>query len=641
MTACSNFERSVDPFIVALILALPFMGKLSSNLADNFRKIWVWPVENKHVRRFNAGASMKTRQFLGGSIVEKAGKASTTARDDFKPLVLDELRGALEKGFDAASDRQRKLLEYLVTEELEGRGPKIKAYAIATQVLNRPEDFDAQTDSIVRVEVGRLRQALEHYYLTSGAGAKVLISIPKGQYRPNFSFPAPVPAPMTPPRFRLSRSVMAAAWGVGAILLIIAAIAARIYSPLGEKAPARKGPLIAIAPLSFASDKEGQNYLGGGLQAELAGVLSEFDWLVVVPLTPETAKRADEDPAALNADFLLRSSVRLANDALSTTVLLLDGRSGAVMWTRNYDLRFRASEVIAMERDIAAKIGSDLGHPLGIVANIERTRMALDEFRSDDAFRCHLRALQYWSTFMERDYAPARQCMEAMRNSEPPEPNSLATLSLLVLDPGNAAREARPRDDVLADATRLSKKAYELNALGLIPRLARYNAAMCERDMTTFRRVGRLAAADYPNNPLILTDFGARLVLGANAPAEGLPLIARAREITSRLMPVDALAPAVDALRRGAEPDLASLRDAASQSASPSVALVYLAAAASIGDIGELAPASKRLEEIGFGTEASATNLAGLQCWSDESRKAVADNIAKAFRLLARRRSPG
>ena len=159
--------------------------------------------------------------------------------------------------------------------------------------------------------------------------------------------------------------------------------------------------------------------------------------------------------------------------------------------------------------------------------------------------------------------------------------------------------------------------------------------------MTTFRRVGRLAAADYPNNPLILTDFGARLVLGANAPAEGLPLIARAREITSRLMPADALAPAVDALRRGAEPDLASLRDAASQSASPSVALVYLAAAASIGDIGELAPAAKRLEEIGFGTEASATNLAGLQCWSDESRKAVADNIAKAFRLLARRRPPG
>jgi len=352
------------------------------------------------------------------------------------------------------------------------------------------------------------------------------------------------------------------------------------------------------------------------LQAELAGVLSEFDWLVVVPLTPETAKRADEDPAALNADFLLRSSVRLANDALSTTVLLLDGRSGAVMWTRNYDLRFRASEVIAMERDIAAKIGSDLGHPLGIVANIERTRMALDEFRSDDAFRCHLRALQYWSTFMERTMLRRanawKRCATASRQSLTVSRRFRCLCS--IRETPRAKRDHATMSSLTPRA--FQKKAYELNALGLIPRLARYNAAMCERDMTTFRRVGRLAAADYPNNPLILTDFGARLVLGANAPAEGLPLIARAREITSRLMPVDALAPAVDALRRGAEPDLASLRDAASQSASPSVALVYLAAAASIGDIGELAPASKRLEEIGFGTEASATNLAGLQCWS-------------------------
>ncbi len=556
-----------------------------------------------------------------------AALTSTTAPDEFKLLVLEELHGALEKGLEGASDRQRRLLAYLVNEELEGRGSKIKAYAIATQIFNRTEDFDAQTDSIVRVEVGRLRQTLENYYLKSGAGAKILISIPKGQYRPIFAVPSPAQAPRTRRRLAWGWS-LAALCGVASILLI-AALALRSYAP---PAP-RNGPLVAIAPFSFASDREGQNYVGAGLQAELAGVLSEFDWLSVVPLTAELAKRIDEDPAALKADFLLRSSVRLANDGLSTTVLLLDGRSGAVMWTRNYDLRFRATEIIAMERDIAAKIGADLGHPLGIVANIERTRMALDEFKSDDAFLCHLHALQYWSTFTTEDYAPARKCMEAMRNREPPDPNSLAALSLLVLDPGNAARDAKPRDEIRADATRLAKKSYDLNELGILPRLARYNTALCEKDMATFRRVGRAAASDYPNNPLILTDFGARLTL-ANAANEGLPLIARAREITSRLMPADVTAPAVDALRRGEAPDVASLREAASRSASPSVALIYFAAAAARGDAQEVGLAARRLEEVGFAKEDSAANLANAQCWSEESGKAVGANLTKGFRLL-------
>ena len=67
-----------------------------------------------------------------------------------------------------ATSRNRRFLEFVVDETLAGRRELIKAYTIATSVFGRGADFDPQFDSIVRIEAGRLRRALEHYYLTGG-----------------------------------------------------------------------------------------------------------------------------------------------------------------------------------------------------------------------------------------------------------------------------------------------------------------------------------------------------------------------------------------------------------------------------------------------------------------------------------------
>ena len=73
------------------------------------------------------------------------------------------------KDFDA-SERNRRFLQYIVEETISGRADRIKAYSIATSVFGRNESFDPQHDAIVRIEAGRMRRSLEHYYLTSGAG---------------------------------------------------------------------------------------------------------------------------------------------------------------------------------------------------------------------------------------------------------------------------------------------------------------------------------------------------------------------------------------------------------------------------------------------------------------------------------------
>lgn len=76
------------------------------------------------------------------------------------PAVIEDLR--LSECF-GRSERQFKLFEYLLKNTLEGNHSALTQYSIAIDVLNRSEDFDAGTDSIVRVEMHRLRRNLKAY----------------------------------------------------------------------------------------------------------------------------------------------------------------------------------------------------------------------------------------------------------------------------------------------------------------------------------------------------------------------------------------------------------------------------------------------------------------------------------------------
>ena len=87
--------------------------------------------------------------------------------------------------FDA-SERNRGFLRHVVEEALAGHADRIKAYTIATEVFGRDPKFDPQLDSIVRIEAGRLRRAIERYYLTDGRASRVRIEIPRGGYVPVF-----------------------------------------------------------------------------------------------------------------------------------------------------------------------------------------------------------------------------------------------------------------------------------------------------------------------------------------------------------------------------------------------------------------------------------------------------------------------
>lgn len=99
----------------------------------------------------------------------------------------------------AQTQRMGALLKYLVEAELDGTAARLNQYRIAIDVLGRDERFDPAADSIVRVEMGRLRAKLLEFYATEGADDPVILGLPKGHYQPVVelrprSIRAPAPA---------------------------------------------------------------------------------------------------------------------------------------------------------------------------------------------------------------------------------------------------------------------------------------------------------------------------------------------------------------------------------------------------------------------------------------------------------------
>ena len=97
-----------------------------------------------------------------------------------------ELQSVLRSALFGRSPALAHLLSYLCEQLFAGEGDQIKEYSIAIDVFGRPEAFDQDADSIVRVQANRLRKRLAEFYSGEGASHELRIFIPVGQYVPVF-----------------------------------------------------------------------------------------------------------------------------------------------------------------------------------------------------------------------------------------------------------------------------------------------------------------------------------------------------------------------------------------------------------------------------------------------------------------------
>jgi hypothetical protein len=159
-----------------------------------------------------------------------------------------------------------RLLQYLAKQSIDHPDAPLKEYQIATEVYGRHPDFDPQSDSTIRVQVGRLRLKLAEYYATEGAADPIVVKIPKGSYHLTFeakSFEARAiearaiesksvasgtgPQSVAPSEARGSVvvEVVPARWRIAVVLLLAGLIAALIV--LGSVMRNRRVPESTIA----------------------------------------------------------------------------------------------------------------------------------------------------------------------------------------------------------------------------------------------------------------------------------------------------------------------------------------------------------------------------------------------------------
>jgi TolB-like protein/Tfp pilus assembly protein PilF len=287
-------------------------------------------------------------------------RAMTTGTESSGHIDAARIRACLEKmlatDIFSQAERQRRLLSYLVSETLDGRGGRLKGYSIAMAVFDRGADFDPSTEPIVRVEAARLRSKLREYYEREGRGDPLRIEIPKGSY----------------------------AVQIGA---------SKIEKP--REAPSREDkPTIAVLPFANLGDDPSQAYFADGIAEDLTTDLSKLSGLVVISrhssfLYRRSSKPASEIAKELGVRYLLEGSVRRADTRVRIGANLIDTATGAQIWAERYDREL--SDIFAVQDDVARRILSSLKVKL---VGAESGRLGSDGAISAEAHDQLLRGLE-------------------------------------------------------------------------------------------------------------------------------------------------------------------------------------------------------------------------------------------------------
>src|SRR5438270_10763053 len=102
-------------------------------------------------------------------------------------LGVDAVREQIERLLTSKtfqnSEVHRRLLQYLADRTLAGDADRLKEYTVGLEAFGKPPTYDPKHDSIVRLQMGRLRQKLAVYYQSEANGDPVRVTLPKGAFK--------------------------------------------------------------------------------------------------------------------------------------------------------------------------------------------------------------------------------------------------------------------------------------------------------------------------------------------------------------------------------------------------------------------------------------------------------------------------
>ncbi len=344
-------------------------------------------------------------------------RSSDTIRTQTTTLAPSaaEIRTQLAKIFDSSSfqnaSRLREFLWFVVNENLHGRADDLKAYTIGLEVFDRPDNFDPITDTIVRVNAGKLRHALERYYLGPGRRDKILISIPKGRYVPVFQIQ----------EFEQAR---------GENNPVESA-----FEPLDST----KQPTIAVLPFRKVSLESSCEFIINGFGEELTMALSRFSGLRVIAYYSTSGIKPeqyglDQLCRRFGATFVITGSIYQTADEFRLNVELVRTDNSQQVWSHRYDRNFTADTLFSIRDEIVQNIVAAVADDYGIIPKIIATASRGKTVDELEVYESVMRYHHYEITLDPRDYDEALHALEKTVVMDDEYALAWAMLSILYFD---------------------------------------------------------------------------------------------------------------------------------------------------------------------------------------------------------------
>ncbi len=421
------------------------------------------------------------------------------------------------------SDKQRKFLSFVVEETLAGRASQLKGYTIAVVVYGRTEKFDPQVDPIVRVEAGRLRRALEHYYLTAGKNDPVRLEIPKGAYVPIFQMVEMPPS------------------GVQA------------FTSEREDLAPPTGPSIAVMPLINLTGDGEQDYFTDGLTEELTTELARYQvFRVIASQSTMQFKGQELDPKevgrALDVRFLLAGSVRKDSKTVKVTIRLLDTSTGVQVWGENYKRALTAADLVTMQEKIANRVVGTVADQYGLISRRlskeSRKKPPVDLMAYDGILRFY----HYETVLTPEAFKEALEALERAVEIDPEYGLAWAMLGHLYAD--NYALGFCEIEAPLEKAMAFAQKGVALAPQNQFVRDALSLVHFHRGDKESFLKHVEQTIALNPNSPYVVGVAGWHLALYGEWD-RGLSLLKKGMTLNPYYPSWFHLAPYMDHYRRG------------------------------------------------------------------------------------------
>jgi len=419
--------------------------------------------------------------------------------NDFSPADINiELQRVLSFNVFKSSQILSRFLEYIILETASGRQHNLKEYSIAVDVLNRPSDFDSHDNAVVRIHAGRLRRALNEYYLTEGANNPICIHIPKGGYIPQFRQQGNMGITIDMPISRVLPDITV-------------------------------NPTVAIFPFKVLSQNEETNKLSLMLWEEMSAELSRFHDISVIgyylmEMTAKIQQNILEAGKLIGADYIIAGSLQHIGRRIRIRVNLLITATGELILTKLLDRDASVDLLDLQDEIIESVIGAAGGYyglifqklekasPMKVNSNVT-TRKGIDSY------------YQYARMFSEENYYAAVTALEDAVKINPDHALSWAMLGEIYLKA--IPLLIKPIENPVEEGYRCAMQALKVDPLCQHAWHTLTLAYLIKKDKEACLYAGRQCIELNPNCSVMVAGVALRLI-AAGYFDEGFPIMDKA-----------------------------------------------------------------------------------------------------------------